>query len=405
MVAFREELAREGEPRHTPLGDRVLGSYCVAMSGLLNEETGDPHIRNLYRDIIRVRDESKKTSPPSGLVRLSITAAQKQLLAGNGLPIGVRYPYDYVENDELWTESLDMLYGAEEKFGHSELTFDQVAWNLQSNVSERYKGFKLPLVMFRERFGEVSRVLDVGASRNHGLKRMTQQSRSMRFNMTRVMEVQHGDEPTDKTDAYSSRKIRNALAAKIPLRGVGVEPFPVLINKEGQEDEGHRRWIESCSFYPSELMNRQRLNMYRKLDSMQIPGIEMRQGNFAVPYLHERFPELPDEPFDMVTFSTVLYQMRDKHSFLRAMLENALRYVKDDGMIIVQDFVKLNQDFPNDLEFPDNWYDEPYGYRTLIYDMTDQKRGFQEFVRWKNGRCMKMIWGDSPLAEKARVRI
>ena len=257
--------------------------------------------------------------------------------------------------------------------------------NALGNLANRGKSLKV-IPLLHGKFGPIN-VMDVGCSQNHILKKLAMLRHGFRYSHTDVMErVKTAGAYTLGKDLESSI-IFNQLtqAASFQLgTGVGVD----LWRPEDPEVKAHAR---SGSFYAAELLDRHQTAEYEQLSVLQPPNVKFFFGDFAKFDQEERGdkysgPQMPEEhSFDVINFSTMLYQLNSKA--IKAMMENAQKYVKPDGLIIVQDFVDINPD--NSMQFHEKWFD--YAYTTWVWDMSNREAGFQKYFSIENGRFKRVM--------------
>jgi hypothetical protein len=167
-------------------------------------------------------------------------------------------------------------------------------------------------------------------------------------------------------------------------------------------------WVKSCSFYPSELLDEELVREFdtlalastglspskrlsKKLYSLHPQNLGFYHGDFSDDESMSNFLEQsPVEKFHVVTFLTIMHQLSDEER--TAMLKRAKDYLHPDGLIIIQDFARVNPDSPNQLEFPPDW--QPYLYRTIVIDPTKPNEGPRELLYWDWGRCEKVVLAD-----------
>jgi SAM-dependent methyltransferase len=126
------------------------------------------------------------------------------------------------------------------------------------------------------------------------------------------------------------------------------------------------------------------------LDRIDVRGVGFQGLDIA-----DKSLDLGDGFFDVVTLSTILYQVSDQDRSL--IQEIAKRYIKPEGVVIYQDFAVKDRDDPTRLHFHDTWFNDRFPYHTLVYDPHSPEE-LQDIFGWENGRCAKMITGLGRLA-------
>ena len=153
-------------------------------------------------------------------------------------------------------------------------------------------------------------------------------------------------------------------------------------------DDGYTAaWAKSCSFYPDELRDPIRLAEYTTLETID-PEHERVQkfvGDFSDSNDFRRLRDIaPDRGFDIITFSTIFYQVTKEERM--AMLVNAAQLMSDHGIIIIQDGVNGN-------------FSKLYNYVTWVRDSQSRDAtSDQELIRWRTPRCRQAVLGMGKLA-------
>ncbi len=351
--------------------DQRIAAFCKASIESLQES---PRYRDLVGRLITDRDDLT----PTNAVNLTLRGLQRQLM----LKPRSGYP-EVFEDQHAWKESIEFV--CETPPAYEGFSYDVLNRNLQSNVSGRYKAVSLIATAMQSRLGKRPSILDVGCSRNHGLKRLTLGKKyPFRYHIAgRIIEDKLGNPLAANPDRRSTRKTREALDQGLRLnRSLGIDIEPL-------DDEGNRAWARSCSFYPSELLDTRLVKEYDDLDQIERKSIGFYQADFSRVTAEELEEEAPVSRFDMVTFSTVLYQASEEER--TKMLKTATALLKPYGIILIQDFVDIDTDDPSRLVFYEHWHDEPYKYRTILLDPKVRGGNFIEQFRWDNGRCNTLL--------------
>lgn len=308
--------------------------------------------------------EARRFATASYGANLLLRAVQKQLVRTDA-----SYPYEY-DDPEAWSEAFMSLHASADRA--AELYRDIADKHTQSNVVERYKACKLTMELLSPWLAATPRLLDVGCSRNHGLKKLHLQ---LPFKT-----VQSGIPLTEGilspvlADRLANRLIASPLALG-PSLGMDLTELDSAENAE---------WARSCSFYPKELLDKKAVAEYDFLDNAEPGSVTFKQGNIL------DHAEGGDETFDVAIVSTFMYQLTPVE---RNLARTALRhYVGDKGFIIYQDFTKRDRD-GLDLQYEDSWFKSLYSYRTLVEAPAHTGERIFEVLRWANGRCDQWIPG------------
>lgn len=356
---MREDVYKEfGKQAYAPpANDKYIAAFFRAV--LLRIDS------NKESEMIRIiSQEHRRDRTPSHIANIAIRAAQHQLL--EKIP---HYPTTF-EQPETWAEQMDAIDGNRDCL---ELLQRDIEYRtVQSNITERYKAFKLVASMMVDRFDDPPRIIDIGCSRNLGLKKLRT---GLPFGAIELDTTRPESDTIDtETVAKMQRFLNNELCIG-PSKGVDIEPL----------DIHDRSWPRSCSFYPAELHNTATVEEYDYLDSTEIEGVEFMQANIIneTETIHEV------SRYDIATASTFLYMLNDDE---RQRARSAMRALaKPNGVIVYQDFVRPKD--ASSMQFEDNWFNEPYLYRTLVEYANDPQHRCYEAIRWETGRCKKWIPG------------
>lgn len=284
------------------------------------------------------------------------------------------YPERYDQAD-VWLEAFEDI---EDDDSRSEIiSLNLITKQVQSNIAERYKSVKLLSALLQDRVGDRPSHLDVGSSLMHGsIKLAYSHVESDDRTGFGPMELSHHTDsledfvPSKRLTKLANRAIRQQVEYG-SLMGIDITSI---------DDNVIRKWAMSCSFKPDELLDDRRKREFDYLDSLD------REHNRIVFYEddfselnHQKFREKsPVKEYDIITFSTVLYQVSPKERL--AMVTNAANYLSKEGIIIIQDA-------------PDGNFSKPFNYYTEVIDGTDDNPKKQIMLRWENGRCRKAIAG------------
>ena len=326
-------------------------------------------MRDFFGELLSIRHDIGS----SHLATKTLRAAQKQLYGHHP-----DYPRGFLTAGQ-WQEGLDWIFDDHDRAG--DFTVDIWARPLQSNVSDRYKSLKAFGAIARN-FGRVGifSVMDVGCSQNAGLNHLAS---GVSFGMPSVIRPEsQAHQPSLRHTAAFHR----ALAEELPLgHSVGIDTYDPL---------DARSWAWSCSFYPSELLNEERVALFDALIRAKYDAVDFFQGNFA-DFDTARFAHLHGkQDFNIVNFSTVLYQADEADR--SAMLTAASNYAQE--FVVVQDFLQIDPDNPTKLQFRENWQDDPFPYRFVVRDMHEDTGAWHEVFKWRDGRCRELAIGMGRIA-------
>jgi len=367
MLGFMHELHTQADERAT--GDSRIAAFAIAASRAV---TQNDNFRSTIHELLDFRPDIS----PNYAVNLTLRAIQKQLTRES---YRRKYPEAYT-NPDLWSRAIAEVSNPTNLAENDEFMWDIMYRHVQSNIAERYKSFTLLMHLMRNRFEDAPSILDIGCSQNQGLKRIAI-SHILPFAPFQSV-IEDGREAPGLEIQILNRLVGTPLKLG-PSIGIDIMHPRDVSNKE---------WARSCSFYPSELLLDQRREEYDLLDTAEPPQVGFYAADFTH-FDHEDFSkESPVKKFDMVTFSTVLYQISDEAQ-RQKMLDNARRLMKPNGLIIVQDFVTVDPADNTRMVFHPNWFEHTFLYATMVIDPLDPTGQIREVFRWENGRCRRMMAG------------
>ncbi|HSX36814.1 MAG TPA: class I SAM-dependent methyltransferase [Patescibacteria group bacterium] len=371
-------------------------------SAVMLEYGATSAFRELLDSSLLARSDVEQPSLQANILLRSI---QKQLLRReNKYPKQFPYPEPY-ESVLAWRKDIRAL-SVSDTTERAELIHDLSTRYPLSNIVERYKAFSLITQLMRGRFDRRPNIIDVGCSQNLGLKKLALKPMesdkpwqpAVSFGSFGEVVVTGGSKQRNQDRSDTINKLLRYNRAIGNSVGIDIEPI---------DDPDVKEFARACSFYPSELLPAQptkplvaeldnpppvdQAAEYDFLDSLNPdqPKISFFQGDFTNLDTAELTKKTGVSSADMVTISTVLDQVSQEAR--DSMLATARRLVKPHGLIVVQDFVHALS--PTELEFYDNWFEQPYRYRTLISDGESSFTEFHELFRWYNGRCKRLQLG------------
>lgn len=359
------------------VANKTLGMFaCAALFAAKNM----PAFRQNIEDMLELRHDLT----PSHAVKLLERCYQAALLE-----LDPAYPVGY-ENKDAWLDAFTAIESHDE--AAEMLSYRLLTQRVQSNIAERYKTVKLLTYAYYDRFGGQPSHLDIGSSVLHGdIKLAYNRSKSpARIPFGEI--VVH--EPMTDSEIHDVEKgnrvpVPNKILthlANLAIRSK-VRFGPMMgIDITDVDDISIRQWAKSCSFYPNELLDPKRVAEYNKLDRLDAEHKRVRfsRVDFSNTGDVRRLrQDIGDERFDIITFSTVFYQVgiRERH----AMLVNAAQLVSEDGIILIQDA-------------PRGDFETPYCYSASVIDSTRPELGEQQFIRWKTPRCTEALIGHGRLS-------
>lgn len=359
LLAFKKVLASQSE--QPPRADARIAAYASALQAGL-ERPG--MVRDFFVELLNI----KPNLGASHLATKTLRAAQRQLYGSQP-----DYPQAYL-TPQKWTEGLDWIFDDPDRAGM--FTVDIWARPLQSNVSDRYKSVKALGVLARQ-LGrmETFDVMDIGCSQNAGLNHLAS---GIGFGLPLLVRPGSREHEPSLEHTAVFHDVLNTPLELAPSLGVDV-----------YDPRESREWAWSCSHYPSELLDEQRVELFNALINAGYDNVGFFKGNFAEFDTAAFHAKHHGRTFGIVNFSTVLYQADELER--AAMLEQAETFATE--FIVVQDFLKIDPHDPRKLLFRDNWQDEQFPYRTVVRDMREGSKHWHELFNWRDGRCQELAIG------------
>lgn len=272
---------------------------------------------------------------------------------------------------------------------------------VQSNVDVRYVNPKILAMLYPGRMDPRPRILDIGSSSNHGLKRLAL-AKEFPFQEVTALDSPFGrarkvDEKIHEADTAAIRYMINR-----PFsigKSLGVDRLPTHLSS-------FRLWVKACSFYPSEFQDKTAVQRFDEIDRVESDTVSFAQADCTVPK-DMALAVRRRKAFDIVMFSTMLYQLNQQQR--EVALELGEKMASDRGFVVVLDSVDASRTSGTGLRFPVEFYNNqrrPFGYKLIVKDMQDPDAGFQELLRWENGRCSRIIPNrDHTVVENALERV
>lgn len=294
-----------------------------------------------------------------------------------------RYPHYHRGFDAGQWESLitDTLSDPETR---SELEFDLLHRHLQTNVADRYKSIP-PLVAWlraNNRIGDSVNILDIGSSVNHGLKKLSLMDivTGEKFSQTEAML------PSDPLRPWKEFERSDSLTAnvnRLQNQPVGMS-VGVGIDREDMATPDNEEWARAC-LTPREHQDGT-AESHDKLDIIRPANVRFVQRDLLDPADSRYLIDSPEDNgfFDIVTIFTVLNQLSPNDRY--RMTSIARRYVKNSGLLVIQDFARVNPDLDIEIDFLFQDWNRHFSYRTIVMDMQEHGR-YQEAMLFDGGRC------------------
>lgn len=366
-LRHNETYYREKDP-----ANRTLSAFAGAALAAFDTM---PFFRQNVEDLVTLRS----SLTPSHAVKLLERSYQAVLMHHDG-----RYPHAY-QATETWHEAFQEI---EAQDSHSEMVYYRLlTQSVQSNIAERYKTVKLLASIYRDRFGDMPSHLDVGSSVLHGDIKLvfnrSGDSPRVPFGSIQVNEAldDHALRDVERGERQPRLHSLATELANTVLRGEVGFGEVMGVDVTNVDDPAIKDWAKSCSFYPDELRDTQKVAEYDELERLDPDHTRVRfaKVDFSntddVRTLRDM---IGDQTFDIITFSTIFYQVdvRERH----AMLINASQLLSDRGIVLIQDA-------------PDGNFETRYRYGASIIDGAHSELGIQQILRWKTPRCQEAMIG------------
>jgi len=377
---FSAVLAREAQDPIS--GDEVIGAYSCVMHELI--ET-DPEIRRYFEGIFR----NNHYEDADHAANLNFKSVQAWII---GNPLEQAYPVRFHTAD-AWRQILPKIFIHDSSINDARHWMDMSLRKLiVTNVAERYVTYPLLQLAFPDRFIHPD-TLDIGASQNIGPKHIALRRA---FHYMTVAESPHLS-PIHTQEL--TVKLNKVLAKPLEMG----QMYGVDIWRD--DDALNAQWARSSRFRPAELEDPEIVREYDELvHARHLPNVHFVLADFGAKDVKVFRHAIEQHSFDWVTLFTILYMIPPEER--QIMFNNAKRYVKDDGLIVVQDAMKLKAGHEgpallDDFEFSAKNFSEDFGYSAWAYEMRDQEAGFQELWRFDTGRCHKIQFTDTKLSLRA----
>lgn len=399
--AFLDEMRAEVENPQS--GDYIMGNFYEAM---LDRLRWDGKLIDVVNNYLVSRSELEK----SPALQLFFRAYQRCALL-----IDINYPYYY--DTHKWEQTISAIHLNKRL---NDIIAEDLKGNVLSTVPDRGKGLAMVIdnLVHTERLEEPPRILDIGSGPLMLLKKLllkgtelgavkstvTKKGFGLNFDPVEVYEALDGFEEDNSqvTEHRLGQLAVNGIFEKQNFisQGVGVD----LESYYDKEIQSKRL---SHSFRPLELIvDAHRVEEYILINACPLesmPQLLPIKMDILSPEAEKIFNTDAKWDFDIVWASFVMYQFsEEQRERVYGLLKNA---VSEKGVIVVQDFVEVDEADPSKLHYYANWVND-WQCRTVIMDMQNQGE-WQEAYRWNNGRLNKLIIGDGSLINRrgAAVKI
>lgn len=342
-----------------------------AFAGFVHDSLANPD----FEYYVQVLREAHPAISPKVAFNLLLRSFQD-----DGLHHDQSYPIGY-EHKEKWHDSFASISEDVIREGTLELNLRQ---HLLSNVSERYKTIPLLINLMEDRFKEEPSILDVGCSQMHGGKKLAYQAElGPKYGNFKNIELLDTSSETSTIDKRLSKVTNFIMKQHVDygaMTGIDIRNI---------DDPAIKRFAKSCSFYPDELRNEDKVTQFEALDNLdpRHERVKFHVADISSDIDARNFRNQSEaKRYDIIIFSTVLYQVSPAEQI--AMKVNAMNMLTDNGIIIVQDA-------------PDGDFSKKYNYVTSVIDARQIEKGEQPLLRWATGRCLRAVPEAGRIAFKA----
>lgn len=366
-------LSGDSEDGHPNAPDRYMQAFYGRFYGVLFEDER-PNTRALARQVL---DRQPDMS--------SVNFANASMRVGQDFKLRNQCPA-YPKNHDT-AEAWDDFFDAIESDGNARWAYElRMTFNVQSNISGR--GLPPRIIALADGYDSPIRILDVGCSRHRvmGKWALVESNPDFSYDYVDVMRRPEHDAAEPMRDLDKTIRLNQVRRmGHLPLKlAMGIDRWELL-------ESTMKTWAKSCSFYPSELLGDMgRVQEFDYLEKHWPINLRFHCDDFAY-FQHDafekKFPNPEDREYDMVLFSTILYQLGSQQ--IQQMLENARHYVKPDGLIVVQDFIEQING-RGEMTFAPKWSKWTYG--VWMQRMLDAEAGFQKYLTLDSGRAKQWIF-------------
>ena len=232
------------------------------------------------------------------------------------------------------------------------------------------------------------KILDVGCSTNKSLVALATPGLSL-GDIEVVDPIVNGKHSSFEVNDENSEVLNNLIRNN----GVRVGPSLGIDIRDWLSDPFLANYVRSNSFYMEELFDERLIAQFDRLGKLRPRNVGFQVLDITVDYSDKeameraeaKDPEF-DETFDVVYLSTMLYQLKKNER--ATALANAHKWVKPDGLIIVQDFVDFlpmgKTKFYNQAQW--RWK-----YNVWVKDMQMKQKKFRKYFNIESGRAERLV--------------
>lgn len=280
---------------------------------------------------------------------------------------------------DAWTEPFELLMHDEE---YLETFYVHIFRDLASNISERGITLKIEALLHEK---VLPKILDHGSSLNWVLNRLDQEGDpDLAYNSIDVMRRV----PRQRGDPYIDPIATNTLNKWLQERTVRLGPSLGIDIVDYPRDSQARARAISDSHYMGELVlegDSVMENLSQQSDVLAHTS-SSRVGFIADIDAADYDATIYAGEFDISFASTMLYQSEPEER--RKILSNAEIATADDGIVVVQDFIRKSTR-SGSMQVYKRW--PKYTYGVWVKDMQHPELGYQKHFSVYSGRVEKII--------------
>jgi len=340
-----QKLITEIEKQGNNHPDLSLRGFYKALLELIETH---PKTKNYLVEALSKRTDVETTH----LVNLAYRAMQFVLIYEHEKKDMGEYTY------EIWKEVITNLMDNEKTY--TIIIEKTLKENTQTNIYQRYAG---PKAILSKLYGTKKiDVIDVGCSQNIGLMGL-----ELHYPFMQIKDHTKSKELTKLLN--NDLNIKNATGIDIedPSKKLG--------------------WALACRFYPKELkqfdMEEQMIRFFKN-QSKNTKFIKESVLKLSKLWEKQKFQKV-----DAVVTSLILYQLPE--GLKEKAIEEIGKILKDGGVLIINDFVKVN----SHIKWNVPWFENGQSnYKTIVLKKTkDTFSEPLEYILWDSGRCQEAYPG------------
>jgi len=364
--AFMTEMACRAE--HAPYDDTVMQKFSQAYLQFWARPEAEAY-RQLSLDFI-ARQEIHLPSHNNNL----FFKAHQAILLQDAYRYRLGYPQNF-HDLRAWGEFLERFTDPQHP-DFIKLRYIVLNEQLQANKAARGKSVAFVASGMKQQFEEPTIIHEVGSGDGQIMKAIVQRMLSR----TVVMEPDGSHEADPLITNMFNLIVQNATVDE----AYGIEASPPVTPDA-------LLWVKSSSLNPSSELDREQLfghheDTFDLLSMMQPANVHTIKGDYL--RLSKRARQRLERKKATVTFfSHSLYQNPGRFD---EMIKTALHNTDPRGKIVVQDFMVVHPDRPQELIFIPHWYESPYSCQVAVLDADKPEDGFYSVLEWETARNQRV---------------